>query len=655
MTRRIVCSLFFVLLAAGPLRAQDPAPIVRLDISPDTLRLTVGETAPLRLTAHDAAGADVPHGAVAWFSGWENARVDTLGNLTALNPGQTVAGATLLGSTAADGTAISARIVVVVGPAEPAAIRLTLPGGIALPGRSQPAGSLLALAPVAVDALGNERWDVPVTLASSDPGVVEVIGHAIALRRPGTATLRAEGGGTTAEQVVTVGPPLGGAVQLAPASAKIMTGEAIPLRVTAGGRPVAWPEWWVSGSGEAAVHADDYFVAEKPGTYQVAATVGDRVARATIEVTPRPPAGGWLKVGHIASPTREIDLWVFEGKDGRDYAYTGSFGAQMRVYDVTDPAAPVFTDSLLVPGRRVNDIMVNADATLAVITQENDPDRKNGIIVLDLADPAHPTLTSHFTEDLTAGIHTTYIVGDLVYAVNDGTRDIHIVDISDPAAPRQVGRWGLDTERKALHDIAVTDGLAYLSYWDDGLVILDVGAGLAGGTPTAPAFVSRVNYPEGNTHTAWRWKDYVFVGDEIFPSRYSPDAPGDPRGYIHVIDVRDIFHPREVGKYEVPEGGAHNVWITDDVLYVAYYQRGLRALDLSGGELRGDLYAQGREIDYFLTQTSDSTKVSDPAQVNRTNVFTVVEHKGHLFAIDASSGLWIMKLERPKDKEIARR
>jgi hypothetical protein len=52
----------------------------------------------------------------------------------------------------------------------------------------------------------------------------------------------------------------------------------------------------------------------------------------------------------------------------------------------------------------------------------------------------------------------------------------------------------------------------------------------------------------------------------------------------------------------VPEGGAHNMWVENDVMYVGYYSGGGRVVDVSG-ELRGDLYdrversrASGRAI-----------------------------------------------------------
>lgn len=626
--------------------AQDPG-VSRIDIEPDTLRLKVGSSATLSVSAFDADDDPVEDVDIAWFAGWESARIDGQGRLLAINVGTTVAGGTVSGATTPDGNPITDRIVVIVEPGDPEDIRLTTPDF------PLPAGSLVPVQAVATDGTGNELWDHPVSLETSDASVAEMIGSSLKLHRAGETTLTARVGATTREVTVMVSPAPAGAIALETERSSARTGDAVRLALRVGGEDIAYPQWWISPAG-ASVEADNYFVAEEAGEYQIAATVGEQTATTTISVEPRDIEGGWLKVGHVVSPARTSDLWVFEGQDGRDYVYFGSFGAQMRVYDVTDPANPMFTDSVVVSGRRVNDVKINEDASIAVITLENDPTRRNGIVTLDITDPAHPEILTHYYEDLTGGIHNTFIAGDLVYAVNDGTRDVHIIDISDPANPKQVGRWGIDTPRKALHDIWIADGLAYLSYWDDGLVVIDVGRGIAGGTPTEPQFVSRINYPSGNTHVAWPWKNYVFLGDEIAPTRYSPDAPPDARGFVHIIDMTDPFDPREVGKYEVPEGGSHNLWVHDDVLYIGYYQRGLRAVDLSGGELRGDLYRQGREIDYFLTETSDPARSLDASQVNRTNVWGAMWHKGHVFVIDTNSGLWIMKLDLP-DKEIALR
>jgi hypothetical protein len=236
-------------------------------------------------------------------------------------------------------------------------------------------------------------------------------------------------------------------------------------------------------------------------------------------------------------------------------------------------------------------------------------------------------------------VHNVWIDAEheLVYAVHNGTRAIHIIDIAEPTAPVEVGRWSLENEDRTLHDVMVTDGYLYASYWNDGAIVLDVGAGSHGGTPTAPTLVSQYKYPSGNTHVAWRQGRYLFVGDEIFPASWSPDEPIQARGYIHVLDMSDIENPVEVAKYEVPEAGAHNVWAEGDRLYVGYYQAGLRVLDISG-ELRGDLYAQGRELAVIRTTDEDS------AVPNWPMTWGAQLHKGRIYSSDFNSGLWVTEL-----------
>ena len=62
-----------------------------------------------------------------------------------------------------------------------------------------------------------------------------------------------------------------------------------------------------------------------------------------------------------------------------------------------------------------------------------------------------------------------------------------------------------------------------------------------------------------------------------------------------------------------------------------------RVLDISG-ELRGDLYRQGREIAWFMTEDASGT---DP---NATNTWGAQPHKGLIYASDGSSGLWIVRV-----------
>ena len=101
-------------------------------------------------------------------------------------------------------------------------------------------------------------------------------------------------------------------------------------------------------------------------------------------------------------------------------------------------------------------------------------------------------MISEFTEGVTAGVHSAFVYPGSrhhVYLTNDGTGAMHMIDISDPYHPREVAQWQTTRPEagRMLHDIDIQDGLAYLSYWNDGLVVLDVGNGMKGGTPAEPA------------------------------------------------------------------------------------------------------------------------------------------------------------------------
>jgi hypothetical protein len=302
------------------------------------------------------------------------------------------------------------------------------------------------------------------------------------------------------------------------------------------------------------------------------------------------------------------------------------------------------------------------------MTREGASNRKNGIVFLDTEDPSKPRVLSEFTETVSGGVHSAFIDDHYVYLTDDSTGSMRVIDFLDPLGPRQVARWevpnpaartiepaGEDGEPfsagRYLHDVYVKDGLAYLAYWRDGLVILDVGAGVAGGSPAKPELVSqlRFNYHElygddwlAGAHAVFRYKSYVYVGDEVFPARWNLMSKDriPVRGAVWVVDVSDIRKPRKVAEYVVAEGGAHNIWVEDDILYMGYYSGGGRVLDVSG-ELRGDLLRQGREIARLWTASPDGFRPNLPF------TWGAQPHKGLVYFIDLNSGLWITRLGKP--------
>ena len=629
-----LASSLFILAA---LQAQSqPA---RVEVTPSAFELAVESSVQISAVVFTEGGIRIANASVRWFSADGSiASVDDGGRVTAINPG---AVRIIAVSGAQRGITI-----ITVPQLPPEKIVLRLPVETVFAGTSAP------LEVTMESRTGTRLEATGVRFESSAPGVAAVdrSGRVFG-RQPGTARIRATAGtvsGTTEVRVVS-NPATDYAV--IPEGSTARTGDVIRFRLqatSAVGTTVdgMYPEWAMSGPGAQieTEGAEGVFVAERPGRYRITALVGEEISRSTeIDITQRNIPARLIQVGRGPIATNHSgDVWVFEGVDGRDYAYVGTlYYDWMKVWDVTDPTHPVLTDSMQLDARRINDVKIHPNNRIGVLTREGASNRRNGIVILDLSTPATPTIASEYTATVTGGVHNVWIEGnDIIYAAHNGTSDMHIIDISDPTNPREVGTWGLPkiASSKTLHDLIVQDGYAYLSYWDDGVVMLDVGAGTHGGTPTQPTLVSQFSYPIGNTHTAWRSGRYLFLGDEFFPPDWDPDKPIEARGYIHVVDYDDPENPYEVARYEVPEAGAHNMWVDGDRLYVGYYQGGLRVVDISG-ELRGNLYAQGREIAVLKT-TDENSAVPNWPMTWGAQVF-----KGHVFAWDLNSGLWVARLD----------
>jgi hypothetical protein len=197
------------------------------------------------------------------------------------------------------------------------------------------------------------------------------------------------------------------------------------------------------------------------------------------------------------------------------------------------------------------------------------------------------------------------------------------------------------------HDTYVRDGITFLCAWNTGLIILDVGGGGHGGSPTHPVELGRLitsddGVPGGpQVHNAWWFHNpvtaenrYVFVGQEG-PASVGVSSQGD----IHVVDVSDLTAPHEVAFFRLgaiggASTGTHNFWMDEpaQILYAAYYNGGVIALDVSG-TLSGDL-------------GSRLIANAQPGGPGNTYVWGVQLHNGDLYASDMLSGLWQLRLDR---------
>jgi hypothetical protein len=653
--------LLWTLSALQQQPAATPSPIAKVTVEPAEVAVEVGDTVRLKVSAQDSSGRPIKNITVRWFQsgGHFEGKVDSTGLVTGGSTGTLTVSALVSPRSGGSPATGFARVTVLPQPAsrlalEPEVSRLYV-------------GQTMTLGAVPYAANNDRRYD-QVLWQSDAPQVVAISSSGrLSAMKPGRARLTARAGKASRSIVVTVAPNPVAQLRLDPAAASVRTGEVVNFAFRAADRSGkligdVTPEWSLS-PGNAQIESDGGFVADVPGNYRVSATFAGKSVDATVGVRPRDARRPTTLVGRVPLRFRGAEFWLHP--DGR-HGYMSTIGDRMYAIDVSNPASPAITDSVVVDARTINDVMTTEDGKFGVLTREGASTRKNGIVILSFENPAHPKVIAEFTETVTGGVHSTFIYRGYVYLTDDATGSMRVIDIRDPYKPRQVARWQTrpDEAGNFLHDIDVKDGLAYLSYWNEGLVILDVGKGIKGGSPENPRLVAQHKYDLNSlyrdveavggpgfirgTHTAWRAGKYVFVGDEVFSATPRPTEGGGvvglgrAYGRLHVVDVSNLERPKEVAYYEPKDGGTHNVWVAGDTLYLGDYQGGLRVLDISG-ELRGDLLRQGREVAHVVTADSSGVVPNAP------NAWGAIYRNGMIYVPDINSGLWIVKVE-PKSE-----
>lgn len=628
--------------------------------APSSLHLEIGEEVQLTGHVEDAEGNIVSDSLIFFTRARRSLQITTDGKIKALKPGSF----TVIARSIQGGWQDAPRTNVPVQVAYPPVAEVSLNG---IPNNLY-AGTSLPVKVLIEDTMGEMRTNVDYTISSSKPSIATVDNFDnLQLHQPGTftLTLQAEDQSSSITKKVQQNPTAELALSHNYTHKTVRTGDVVQFNAqakTAGGSAVQDAPITYSYIGEpnddlghgsiAQIEQDGRFVANKPGKYTVMAKSGNTFVEHTFRAVPRNVQQEIEVVGQgLVSHTRTSDLWIWEGVDGRDYAVTGTWGGNGEAifWDVTDPKNITAIDTVTVDARTVNDVKVNERGDIAVITREGASNRKNGIIILDVTDPSNVEILSEYNKDLTGGVHNTFIYEDHVYAVNNGRR-YDIINIEDPRNPYTVNKFELGTPGHSIHDVWIEDGIAYSSNWSDGVVAVDIGSKNsaempgANGSPENPVQLGSYAYPSGWNHAAFPFKSestgdfYVVAGDESFPYGLDTNGANRAAGWVHFIKFDDWGSPKEVARYKVPEAGSHNYWIEGDKLYAAFYNGGLRVVDISG-ELMGDLYEQGREIASFFPRDNEAFIP------NATFTWGPQPYKGYIYLSDWNSGLWALKLK----------
>jgi hypothetical protein len=396
--------------------------------------------------------------------------------------------------------------------------------------------------------------------------------------------------------------------------------------------------------------------------------------------------------------------------DGRRILYLAHEGQKtcLSVIDVTNPRAPTLLAQLPSPGpgvTRCNSLGLSGNV-LAVANQTQKVGQKPaGMWLLDVSDLAR-VQKAHALDDLkfaffdtsgpqSRGVHWLWFVDGEFAHLATGMADFkpthasddqfyQVVDVRNPRAPREVGRWWLPGTRTGdpclpgclskrqpiddgyrAHSIQIypqRPDRAYVGYIDGGMLILDISRLAdvrAGKAPRfSPRLVSRLDY--GPPYPSWchtvqpLWgRGLAVVSDEAVQ-----DGCTDAPKLIWLVDIRDETSPLIIGTAPLPDNvaalctrggrfGAHNLHPAfpdavsaqlKNTFVGTFFNGGVRIYRLVDPALTG-APPQISEIGYFIP----AAPPGNPGKTVQIN-HVIVDEKGLIYANDrGTGGLYILR------------
>lgn len=268
--------------------------------------------------------------------------------------------------------------------------------------------------------------------------------------------------------------------------------------------------------------------------------------------------------------TRYSGSWVYVDPLGQEYALVGA-KTGTAIYWLDNPDG-MENEVAFIPGPSTNwrEITVVEDKAY-VVTDVQDTDHSMQVIDLG-ALPDYANLISSYDDTFDKGhIIQKDIFDDSPYVYINGTTTtsgVHILDISDPFEPVEVGVYN---PGYYIHDCHVRGNLLFAhAFFEPGTDVVDIS------DKSNPTFLYRIPDPNGSTHSSTMTMDgkYLMVANEQ-----------DGRDAI-IWNIEDPNNLEAVATYTANyESLVHNPYIKGDFVYLAHNTEGLRIVDLLDPEV----------------------------------------------------------------------
>jgi hypothetical protein len=253
------------------------------------------------------------------------------------------------------------------------------------------------------------------------------------------------------------------------------------------------------------------------------------------------------------------------------------------VIDVSNPAQPVRVGHV---DGEYNDVkLARGNGTLIAYLAPMDDD---GTAIVDVTTATAPARIG----TIPAYSHSLFITPSTTpprLYLGNYSESVPVYDITNPSIPVLAASVPIAGSGKeaGIHDIHVDGTRIYADKTTDGVVAVDVAGGF-----DAPVELGRIE--TSYSHATWAG---VAGGRKIAIHGDEGMTPSEGGAFLRVIDADETSPTfmKEIGRYQSRKSvGIHNMILLGDRAYIAYYQDGIRVLDMSNP-------TQPREVAHYNT------------------------------------------------------
>lgn len=262
--------------------------------------------------------------------------------------------------------------------------------------------------------------------------------------------------------------------------------------------------------------------------------------------------------------TRYSGSWAYIAPDDSEYALLGA-RTGMAVYSIDN--AENIQELGFIPGPETKwrEITV-IDQHAYVVTDVQGEGHSMQVVYLGDLPDSISLVTSYDATFQKGHIIQRDIYSDAPYVYVHGTdsqEGTHIIDVSNPANPVEVGVYA---PGYYIHDGHVKGDYLYAAaFYEDKIDVVDIS------DKTNPTLITSIPDPGNNTHSSWLTEDnkYLFVADE---------QDGVP---ATIFDIQDLDDPAPVARVLANEESLlHNPYIKGDFAFCSHNTEGLIIYDV---------------------------------------------------------------------------